>query len=631
MLIRKYILLLPRTWKQGIAVSFDLVAIFSTLAFAYWLRLDDLYVWPGPNLFVYLLAAVFSIPIFAAHGLYSSVIRYIDISVLRSITRACLIYGVIFCLVVLLGKFSGVPRTVGITQPALLLLVTLGSRLFVSIVFGRLDSKRVNHQKKQRVLIWGAGEAGRQIVTSIRQHDTYDIVGFIDEDASLWNRSILSQKVFPPSSLQSLMRSQNIAEVLLAIPDTRDGSRRRAIETLSTNQVRVRTIPSLSDIISGDISLSDIRDLELEDLLDRDPVKLDQSPVTDLVSGKNILVTGAGGSIGSEISRQLLKLNPKSIVLLDHSEPQLYTIHLELQSLVTEKSRLSTTVSAVLGSVRDHVRLASVFRQFEPDVVIHSAAYKHVTIVEDNPSEGLLTNVFGTMACAIAAADNNVENFVLVSTDKSVRPTSVMGASKRVSEMILQAMAADIRNASERSIAQAKLRTKFCMVRFGNVLGSSGSVIPLFRQQIRTGGPVTITHPEATRYLMTIPEAAQLVLNAAALSKGGEVFLLDMGVPVRIYDLALRLISLAGMTVRSSNNPTGDIEVKIVGLRPGEKLHEELLIGNNAELTSNNRIFVAKEEFLAWGALTDALSKLRKAIDEGNQEQMREQVFRMAE
>jgi len=263
--------------------------------------------------------------------------------------------------------------------------------------------------------------------------------------------------------------------------------------------------------------------------------------------------------------------------------------------------------------------------------VIHSAAYKHVTIVEDNPSEGLLTNVFGTMACAIAAADNNVENFVLVSTDKSVRPTSVMGASKRVSEMILQAMAADIRNASERSIAQARWRTKFCMVRFGNVLGSSGSVIPLFRQQIRTGGPVTITHPEATRYLMTIPEAAQLVLNAAALSKGGEVFLLDMGAPVRIYDLALRLINLAGMTVRSSNNPTGDIEVKIVGLRPGEKKHEELLIGNNAELTSNNRIFVAKEEFLAWGALTDALSKLRKAIDEGNQEQMREQVFKMAE
>jgi FlaA1/EpsC-like NDP-sugar epimerase len=460
-----------------------------------------------------------------------------------------------------------------------------------------------------RLLIYGAGDAGVQTAAAIANARQFVLVGFVDDDVSKAGRSINGTTVFRPDQVEDIVRRRGVTDILLALPSASRTRRNEIIASLSSVPVHIRSLPGMSDLASGRVSVQDFKELDLEDLLGRDIVAPDPTVLARDIAGQAVLVTGAGGSIGGELCRQIVQQAPRQLVLLDHSEFALYSIHQQLQALCAA-GHLTVDVVPVLGSVSNTRRLLEVFTHYRPVHVYHAAAYKHVPLVESNPSEGVANNVFGTLNVALAALNAEVANFVLVSTDKAVRPTNVMGASKRMAELVLQALAA-------RSDAAG---TRFCMVRFGNVLGSSGSVVPLFRSQIASGGPVTVTHPEVTRYFMTIPEAAQLVLHAGAMAVGGEVFVLDMGAPVRIMQLARHMVELSGLRVRDEATPDGDIEITITGLRPGEKLYEELLIGDNPAPTAHPRIMKAHEEFLHWPELEVQLEALRMAADEGDVE-----------
>jgi len=583
----------------------------ATVAVAHWLRQDALYAPPatGPNVWAYFLAPAIAIPVMMSHGLYRVVFRFAEVSVFGAIVRACLIYGVLYALIIFGVRLEDVPRTVGIIQPLLFFLMVAGSRVLVRFFLGGQYQGILSRRNLPKVLIYGAGNAGRQIATSLSQSHVFRMAGFVDENPILWGSFIGAQRVISPQDLPSVIQRDSIAEVLLAMPSATRVQRQKIVSILAPYPVHVRTLPRLSDVVGGKVSVEDIQELDIEDLLERDSVNGDSAKVRELLTGKVVLVTGAAGSIGSEICRQVLALGPQRLVLLDHSEPGLYEIHKELLERVKSVQGAVNILQPVLASVKDTERLRIIFDSVKPQIVFHAAAYKHVPIVEDNPAEGVMNNVFGTLACANAAIAAGVEHFVLVSTDKAVRPTNVMGASKRMAEMVLQSLHHEL--------------TIFSMVRFGNVLGSSGSVVPLFRQQIRNGGPVTVTHPEVTRYFMTITEATQLVLNAGAMAHGGEVFVLDMGEPVKIIDLAKRVIRLSGLTVLDERHPDGDIEISITGLRPGEKLYEELLIGDNPESTGHPRIMKAREEFLPWGELATVLEKLHVAAKAGDSEAIR--------
>ncbi|WP_445427637.1 polysaccharide biosynthesis protein [Alishewanella sp. HL-SH05] len=460
-----------------------------------------------------------------------------------------------------------------------------------------------NNGHKTRVLIYGAGSSGRQLAQALLNGEQYHPVMFVDDDTTLQRSTILGIPVSSPDGIASLIKQKNIGRVLLAMPSASRSRRRDVLDQLEELPIPVLSIPGMSDVVNGSMRIDELQDVKIEDLLGRDPVAPKLKLLNANIKGKVVMVTGAGGSIGSELCRQIIRCEPITLLLFELSEYGLYAIEQELKNFILQEG-LDVTLIPVMGTVQRQNRLETVMRTFKVNTVYHAAAYKHVPLVEYNVVEGVRNNVFGTWFTADAAIKAGVETFVLVSTDKAVRPTNVMGASKRLAELVLQAL------------AQYQTKTRFCMVRFGNVLGSSGSVVPLFREQIRKGGPVTITHKDIIRYFMTIPEAAQLVIQAGAMGKGGDVFVLDMGEPVKISDLAKRMIHLMGLEVQDEQHPDGDIELRYTGLRPGEKLYEELLVGNNVRKTEHSRIMAADEVCLTWPEMQHLLQRLDKACDE---------------
>ena len=592
----------PRLGKQLTVIVMDVVLALLATWLAFTLRLDTPH-WPiGAQWYVYLLAAALALPIFIRFGLYRAIFRYTGLAALMTITQAVLLYGVALFAILLWQRWLGVPRTIGLLQPIIFLLLVGGSRALARFWLADIGGRRI--ASEGRLLIYGAGAAGVQTAAAIANAHQFVLVGFVDDDVAKSGRSINGVTVHRPDRIADLVERRGVTDILLALPSASRGRRNEIIASLRSLPVHIRSLPGMSDLASGRVTVRDFNDLDIEDLLGRDAVAADPTVLARNIAGHGILVTGAGGSIGSELCRQILRERPRQLILLDHNEFGLYSIHHELLALCAVMHS-PVQIVPLLGSVSNMRRLQEVCATYRPHCIYHAAAYKHVPMVESNPSEGVANNVFGTLNVARAALAAGVANFVLVSTDKAVRPTNIMGASKRMAELVLQALAAEAGNAG----------TRFCMVRFGNVLGSSGSVVPLFRAQLASGGPLTVTHPEVTRYFMTIPEAAQLVLHAGAMAVGGEVFVLDMGEPVQIMQLARRMVELSGLRVRDDDAPDGDIAITITGLRPGEKLFEELLIGDNPSPTAHARIMKAHEEFFPWPELEQQLRILRAAVD----------------
>ena len=596
-----------RLSKQVAVVLLDVVLAVVAIWLAFSLRLDTVH-WPsGAQWLAYGLAPVLALPVFVRFGLYRAIFRYTGLGALLAIVYAVTVFGVLFFAILAWQRWPGIPRSVGLIQPLVFLLLVAASRTSARFWLQAAGPQRGG--TAGRLLIYGAGEAGVQTAAAVATARQFVLVGFVDDDPAKVGRSINRHPVFPSDRIAVLVERHEVTDILLALPSASRARRNAIIASLGEMPVHVRTLPGLSDLASGRVTLRDFRELDVEDLLRREPLAAQTTLLARSIANLDVLVTGAGGSIGSELCRQLVLQQPRRLVLFDHNEFGLYNVQQELQALCQAKS-ITLDLVAVLGSVGNPRRLTEVFETFRPTWLYHAAAYKHVPMVESNPGEGIANNVFGTLHVAQAAIAAGVANLVLVSTDKAVRPTNVMGASKRMAELVLQALSASPEGRS----------TRFSMVRFGNVLGSSGSVVPLFRAQIASGGPLTVTHPDVTRYFMTIPEAAQLVLHAGSMAQGGEVFVLDMGAPVKIMELARHMVELSGLRVCDAATPDGDIEIAITGLRPGEKLYEELLIGDNPMPTAHPRIMKAQEEFLPWDALRLQLETLRHAADAGDVE-----------
>lgn len=588
-----------RSRKQLAVISLDVVLSFVATWIAFSLRLDTLHVPTLVQLRVYLLIPFLAIPVFVRFGLYRAIFRYTGQAALIATAKAIGIYGVLLSIGLFVTQWDMVPRSLGLLQPLIYLILIGASRAMARFWLAGLEDTN-GSANVRRLLIFGAGTAGVQTAVAMAVSRQFKLVGFIDDDPAKVGRSINGVNVTASSQLKQRVVDEGITDILLAMPSASRQHRLSIIHSLNSLPVHVRTLPSMADLASGRVTVQDFRELDIEDLLGRDPVVPQADLMArDLVS-KVVLVTGAGGSIGSELCRNIVLQRPRELVLLDHNEFGLYQIHRELEQLCLDQN-VSITLTPVLGSVTHSDRMQGLCRQYQPSTIYHAAAYKHVPLVEGNVAEGVLNNVFGTETMARAALACGVQSFVLVSTDKAVRPTNVMGATKRMAEMVLQ------------GLSLPPGGTRFSMVRFGNVLGSSGSVVPLFRQQLVSGGPLTVTHPDVTRYFMTIPEAAQLVLQAGAMGQGGDVFVLDMGEPVKIMDLARRMVQLSGLSVRDESRPDGDISISITGLRPGEKLFEELLIGDNAEPTAHPRILKAHEACLPRVELESQLQALRQA------------------
>jgi FlaA1/EpsC-like NDP-sugar epimerase len=595
------ILGLSRPAKRAVALVIDTIICLVTVALAYWLRLGDWSFPKGNQVYSYILPVAIAIPLFVRFGLYRAIFRYVGWGALVSVVRACAIFGLVYAFIFALVGVPGVPRTIGILQPILLFLVVGASRAAARFWLGGGYHNLLRLSQRKRVLIYGAGSAGRQLAAGLANSDDMSVAGFVDDDPSLHNSVLNGKPIYAPKTLAQLIEEHEISDLLLAIPSATRQRRNEIIESVRGTHAVIRTLPGLTDLAHGRVTVNDLRELDIEDLLGRDPVAPDPGLLAKNLTGKTILVSGAGGSIGSELCRQIVRQNPKNLLLVEMSEYNLYSVHQELIQLDATDG-ITTNLVPILASVQNEAALNAAVAQWRPDTIYHAAAYKHVPLVEHNVTEGVRNNVFGTLTLARIAERHKVPDFVLISTDKAVRPTNMMGASKRLAELILQALSLTVGD------------TRYSMVRFGNVLGSSGSVVPLFRQQIKQGGPVTVTHEEITRYFMTIPEAAQLVIQAGTMAKGGEVFVLDMGEPVRIIDLARSMIELSGLTVRDERNPDGDIAVEVTGLRDGEKLYEELLIGDNPEETAHSRIMKANEDYLEWTKLSTIIAKLEKAI-----------------
>lgn len=597
---------LPRAAKRVVALVVDLCLCMLTVWLAYYLRLGEFISfsgqgeWTSGAVWAVTVSVGFALPIFVVSGLYRVIFRYNGWPALLAVARAVGVYGLLYASVFTAVGIAGVPRTIGIIQPILLLLFVGASRAFARVWLGGQYRSILKHVSRPKVLIYGAGNTGRQLVAAMANSHEMQVVGFLDDDDRLHGHVLNGQPIYNPIDLANLVSTLAISDVLLAMPSLSRKRRNEILGQIRVARVAVRTLPSMTDLVQGKISISDLRELDVDDLLGRDLVMPNHILLAMNVRNKIAMVTGAGGSIGSELCRQILAVGPSKLLLIEQSEFALYAIHQELEEKLAGSGII---LVPLLASVQDKDRMREIMSTWHPDTVYHAAAYKHVPLVEHNPSVGIKNNVLGTLRTAQAAVENGVTDFVLISTDKAVRPTNVMGASKRLAEMALQALAA------------TSTGTKFSMVRFGNVLGSSGSVVPKFRQQIRDGGPITLTHPEVTRYFMTISEAAQLVIQAGAMAKGGDVFVLDMGQPVKIIDLARRMIELSGLTVKDAQNPDGDIEIEVTGLRPGEKLYEELLIGDNPKPTVHPRIMKAHEEFVPWAEFEAKLNSLEIALN----------------
>ena len=598
--MRDFILQLPRPVKQLTVVGIDVLLSLIAIWVAFSLRLDTLHSPSGTQWLVYLIVPFLPLPIFARFGLYRAVFRYSGYSALAATGYAVFWYAVLLTVALLLLRIPGVPRTLGVLQPLIFLLLVSISRALARFWLANTFSKGA--ESPSRLLIYGAGAAGVETAAALSMSRQYKLVGYVDDDASKVGSTLNGARVYSAERLPELIAEHGVTDILLAMPSASRERRFQILEMAKLLSVHVQTLPRLSDLATGRVTVQDIRELDVEDLLGRAPVPPRLDLLANELHDQIVLVTGAGGSIGSELTRQILAQRPRQLLLLDHNEFGLYTVHQELLALARAAGWVPDVIP-LLGSVTATASMRALCARYRPTVVYHAAAYKHVPLVEQNPGQGIDNNVMGTLSMALAARDAGVRRFVLVSTDKAVRPTNVMGATKRMAELILQAFAADTPAGG----------TCFSMVRFGNVLGSSGSVVPLFRRQIAQGGPITVTHPQVTRYFMTIPEAAQLVLQAGAMGEGGDVFVLDMGEPVKIMDLARRMVTLSGLSVRDADRPDGDIPIAITGLRPGEKLYEELLIGDNPEATSHPRILRAREALLPWQQLSAELDRLREA------------------
>lgn len=594
-----YVLALPRPVKRGVVLVVDAGLCTLSVWLAFYLRLGVFLPLSEAPMWPVMVSVVLVLPLFITSGLYRAIFRYSGLPAMVAVARAMLLYGLIFSAIFTFWGVRDIPRTIGLIQPMLLFMLVGASRAAARIWLGGLYLQRLRKTALPQALIYGAGSAGRQLASAMSNSPEIRVVGFLDDDDRLHGHVLNGLPIYNPADLAEILSETSVTDVLLALPSVSPWRRHEILNALKPHKVAVRTLPGLDDIATGKVSLSDVRDLDINDLLGREPVMPNHILLARNVASKVVLVTGAGGSIGSELCRQMLIVRPAKLLLVEQSEYALYAIHQELEKKLAGRK---TVLVPLLASSRDEDRMHEIMSTWLPDTVYHAAAYKHVPLVEHNAAEGIKNNVMGTLCTAQAAAEHGVADFVLISTDKAVRPTNIMGASKRLAEMALQALAA------------TNSDTRFTMVRFGNVLGSSGSVVPKFRQQIRDGGPITLTHPEITRYFMTIPEAAQLVIQAGAMAKGGDVFVLDMGKPVKIIDLARRMVELTGLTVRDEQNPDGDIEIEITGLRPGEKLYEELLIGDNPKSTSHPRIMKAHEDFMPWPELEGRLKALQIAL-----------------
>ena len=612
---------LSRINKQLVMLFADSVALVLILLASFSIRLGYWYFPQDDLIWVVLGAPVVASIIFVRFGLYRAVIRYIGFKALWTVVQAVSLYALVWGVIGFMVAVDGIPRSVILINWMLSLLAIGGLRVVARLALSQnvefsifnfeLNSK--SQSDKKRVLVYGAGDAGIQLVSALSHSSEYNPVGFIDDSNELQGNQIRGLNIYSVNSIERVINKLKVDEVLIAMPSASRAKRLDIINTLEPYPVLVRMLPGVAELAEGKVSIGDLREVSIKDLLGRESVVANKDLLGRNITDKVVVVTGAGGSIGSELCRQIVFLKPKALILYEMSELALYSIEKELSNI----GIYSIDIYPILGSVNNKTRMTNVFKRFGVDTIYHAAAYKHVPMVEFNNTEGVDNNIFGTLNCAQVAIDVGVETFVLISTDKAVRPTNTMGATKRSAELVLQALAAK------------QSATKFTMVRFGNVLGSSGSVIPLFKQQIKAGGPVTVTDVNMIRYFMTIPESVELVIQAGAMGLGGDVFVLDMGKPVKIDDLAKKMIRLSGLEVKDNAHPEGDIEITYTGLRPGEKLYEELLIGDNVSHTDNPLIMRAREELLTWDELEPILNNLQTAIQDCDQHKLRELLIEL--
>lgn len=599
--------------KKILAVTVDIFLCIFAVWFAFCLRLEDLILLREIGSVPLLISVSLAIPIFWIFGVYQNLYRFAGLSVLTTITLSICIYGLVYFLIISIYGIKNVPRSIGILQPIILFIGLIFSRFILKILLNNSFSRQVKLKNKENILIYGAGSAGRQILMSLENNFKFNVVGFLDDNLNLHNHYLLGKKIYDPKNIESLKKKFKVNFILFAIPSIKKIKKNKIIKRLSKYKLIVKTLPNISDIIDGKISVSDIKDFLTDDLLGRDQIVPDKDLLNKNIKSKSVLVTGAGGTIGSELCRQIIRCNPEKLILVEINEYALYKIHDELINL-----NKNLKIIPLLINVLNQQKIEKVIESFKIDNIYHAAAYKHVNLVESNICEGVRNNVFGTLSVTKASINKKIKNLVLVSTDKAVRPTNIMGASKRLAEICLQSL-----------YHSKKLNElNFSIVRFGNVINSSGSAIPKFRQQIKNGGPITLTHPDVTRYFMTISEASQLVIQASALAKNSEVFVLDMGKSIKMLDLIKRMVNFSGLTIKDKSNPEGDIEIKIIGLRTGEKLYEELLIGDNPLETKHPMIKKINEPYIPYNELEKFLEELSILIENDKSYEVKNLLFK---
>ncbi len=602
-----FFVFLPRNLKRIIVILTDIILCILCTWFAFILRLEEFILFGDFNFNSILISIFIALPTFWLFGLYQTIIRFSGLSIITSVLFSILIYGLLYFSAIGIYSIHETPKSIGIIQPMLLFFAIISTRLGAKYIL----SNNYNYKKlsnKKNVIIYGAGQAGRQLMIALHNSPEFNTVGFLDDDVRLHKQIILGQIVYSPYKLKKIVNSKNIHLALLAIPSINKIQKNQIIERLNKYKLSIKTLPSVSEIVGEKVEISDIKDLNINDLLNREEIKPDAILLKKNIAAKAVLVTGAGGSIGSELCRQIVRLKPNKLLLLELNEFALYKTYEEIIKL-----NENLEIIPLLINVQDQDKLERIFEIFKIDTVYHTAAYKHVSLVEGNVCEGVKNNVFSALAIAKAAVAKKISNVVLISSDKAVRPTNIMGASKRLSELCVQGVCNQSKNIS----------TNFSIVRFGNVIESSGSVIPKFKQQIKEGGPITLTHEDVTRYFMTVTEAAQLVIQAGAMGKSSEVYVLDMGESIKIKDLIEKIINLSGLTIRDNKNPKGDIEIKITGLKPGEKLYEELLIGENPEATSHPKINKASDSYIPFNQLEVSLKNLKILLDENKVDEVK--------